>query len=455
MTLLAREGYKVIVGLGQTGYSCARYLQAQGYSFSVVDTRTNPPYLAKLKETMPNVPVYLGELQRDVLQKATELVISPGVDIQEQYEIRRAMRNGVAVIGDIELFCRAIADTPVVAITGSNGKSTVTTLVGEMAKTDGVNAVIGGNIGIPVLDLLEQGKKDLYVLELSSFQLETTESLRAEVATVLNISADHMDRYKNIAQYHQAKHRIFRGAKQVVVNRDDPLSEPLISEKVKKWTFGLDKPSANQFGLIEDQGDVFLAFGDQRLLRASELKIHGSHNHANALASLALGYAVGLTLDNMISALKVFPGLAHRCQFVAQIKQVSFYNDSKATNVGAAVAAIKGLGSSLKAPAKIVLIAGGYGKGAEFIGLLEPILVYARHVVLLGADAGKIENILAEKINTVRANSMQEAVELAQTLAQPGDAVLLAPACASFDMYENFEQRGDDFIKNVKSKVIH
>jgi UDP-N-acetylmuramoylalanine--D-glutamate ligase len=217
----------------------------------------------------------------------------------------------------------------------------------------------------------------------------------------------------------------------------------------------LDKPNANQFGLIQYQGEEFLAFGNHSLLGTSELKIHGSHNHANALASLALGHAVGLSLDSMVSALKVFPGLAHRCQFVTQIKNISFYNDSKATNVGAAVAAIKGLGASLKSSAKIVLIAGGYGKGAEFIGLVDPMLIYVRHAVLLGADAEKIENVVDKKINTVRAKNMQEAVQLAQALAQPGDAVLLAPACASFDMYENFEQRGDDFVNAVKNKVIH
>lgn len=455
MDLISREGHKVIIGLGQTGYSCARYLQSQGCSFAIADTRSQPPYLQKIKEEMPDVPVYLGELERDVLQAATELVVSPGIDIKQHYEIRRAMRNGVSVIGDIELFCRAVTDIPIVAITGSNGKSTVTTLVGEMAKASGIAVGVGGNIGVPVLDMLQQGKKDLYVLELSSFQLETTFSLKAEVATVLNISADHMDRYKNIAQYHQAKHRIFHGAKQVVINRQDPLSEPLIENTVKKWTFGLDQGQKDEFGLLDDGNQVFLSLGKEKLLSVRNLKIHGSHNHANALAALALGWAVDLPMHSMLNALVVFPGLAHRCQFIANINNISFYNDSKATNVGAAVAAINGLGASLLGEGRVVLIAGGYGKGAEFIGLLEPMLKYGRHALLIGADAEKLKLTFDKKIKSDLVIDMDSAIEMALEVAQPGDAVLLAPACASFDMYENFEQRGDDFICCVKRRVVH
>jgi UDP-N-acetylmuramoylalanine--D-glutamate ligase len=451
--LNVQHKYYVIIGLGQTGYSCARFLQAMNAQFCVVDTRSNPPYLQKLRETLPEVSVYLGELQREILQKATDLVVSPGVAIKDHYELRRALRNGAKLSGDIELFCETIESTDVIAITGSNGKSTVTTLTYEMAKAAGIDVAMGGNIGIPVLDLLlDQDKKSLYVLELSSFQLETTHSLKAKVATVLNVSADHMDRYKNMAQYHQAKHRIFTGCEQIVINRDDLLSEPLSEAHVKKWAFSLHSPREHEFGILTENGQTYLAFGSEKLLPTKALKIHGAHNQANALAALAIGTACGFDQDAMLNTLKTFPGLAHRCQFVAAINDISFYNDSKATNVGAAVAAIKGLGESIS-PGKIVLIAGGYGKGAEFEGLLAPMQQYGRHAVLMGEDAPKIAQVFNGFIPHQHATSLPQAIDLAFESAQQQDAILLAPACASFDMFENFEKRGLAFIEAVELKV--
>jgi UDP-N-acetylmuramoylalanine--D-glutamate ligase len=422
--------------------------------FCVVDTRSNPPYLQALRETLPDVSVYLGELQREILQKATDLVMSPGIAIKDHYELRRALRNGAKLSGDIELFCEAIEQTDVIAITGSNGKSTVTTLTYEMAKAAGIDVAMGGNIGIPVLDLLlDQDKKSLYVLELSSFQLETTHSLKAKVATVLNVSADHMDRYKNMAQYHGAKHRIFMGCEQIVINRDDLLSEPLTEAHVKRWAFSLRPPHENEFGIITEHGQTYLAFGSEKLLSTKELKIHGAHNQANALAALAIGTACGFDKNAMLDTLKKFPGLAHRCQFVAVIEDVSFYNDSKATNVGAAVAAIKGLGDSISPNGKIVLIAGGYGKGAEFEGLLTPMQQYGRHAVLIGEDAQKIAQVFNGSVPYQHATNLPQAIDFAFEAAQKHDAVLLAPACASFDMFENFEARGHAFVEAVQLKA--
>nr|WP_286946646.1 UDP-N-acetylmuramoyl-L-alanine--D-glutamate ligase [Pseudomonas sp. UBA6718] len=442
MSLIASDQFRIVVGLGKSGMSLVRFLAQQGVRFAVADTRANPPELATLQRDYPEVEVRCGELDVDFLCRASELYVSPGLALATP-ALREAAARGVKMSGDIDLFTR-YAKAPIVAITGSNAKSTVTTLVGEMAAAAGRKVAVGGNIGTPALDLLSD-EVELYVLELSSFQLETTERLGAEVATCLNISEDHMDRYDGMAQYHLAKHRIFRGARQVVVNRDDALSRPLIADQVPCWTFGLGKPDFKRFGLIEEGGEKYLAFQFETLMPTAELKIRGAHNQSNALAALALGHAVGLPFEAMLDTLRNFAGLPHRCQWVRELRGVGYYDDSKATNVGAALAAIEGLGADIAG--KLVLIAGGDGKGADFSALKAPVSRFCRAVVLLGRDAEQIAEALGDAAPLVRVKTLDEAVQRCAELAQSGDAVLLSPACASLDMFKNFEERGRLFAQ--------
>ncbi|HDZ56606.1 MAG TPA: UDP-N-acetylmuramoyl-L-alanine--D-glutamate ligase [Pseudomonas xinjiangensis] len=444
MPLITTDKKRIIVGLGLTGLSVARYLVGRGLPFGVADTRQQPPGLDQLKRFAPMADLHLGELDADVLSSAVELVVSPGIALSAP-ALQKAKASGVNLIGDIELFARE-AKAPIVAITGSNAKSTVTTLVGDMARAAGRRVAVGGNLGTPVLDLLDH-KADLYVLELSSFQLETTDQLNAEVATVLNVSEDHMDRYASVVSYHQAKHRIFRGARQVVFNRDDSLSRPLVSDALPRFSFGLSRPDFKGFGLVEEGGQTCLAFEFNALMPVSELKIRGAHNQANALAALALGHAVGLPMDAMLHALREFTGLPHRCQWVGCSAGVDFYDDSKATNVGAALAAINGLAADLKG--KQILIAGGDGKGADFAPLRGPVSQHCRAVVLLGRDASLLEQALSDAVPVIRVETLEQAVSIAAEAAQPGDAVLLSPACASLDMFKNFEERGRKFAEAV------
>jgi UDP-N-acetylmuramoylalanine--D-glutamate ligase len=390
--------------------------------------------------------VRCGELDVEFLCRADELYVSPGLALATP-ALQAAAARGVKLSGDIDLFARN-AKAPIVAISGSNAKSTVTTLVGEMAAAAGKRVAVGGNLGTPALDLLSDDV-ELYVMELSSFQLETTHDLGAEVATVLNVSEDHMDRYSGLPAYHLAKHRIFRGAKQVVVNRQDALSRPLMGEGLPCWTFGLGKPDFKAFGIREENGEKYLAFEFQNLMPVRELKIRGAHNQSNALAALALGHAVGLPFDAMLSSLRTFGGLEHRCQWVRDLDGVSYYNDSKATNVGAALAAIEGLGADIDG--KLLLIAGGDGKGADFKDLKGPVAEHCRAVVLLGRDADLIAAALGDAVPQVRASTLDDAIAQCRALAQPGDAVLLSPACASFDMFKNYEERGHLFARAVEA----
>lgn len=446
MSLIASDQFRIVVGLGKSGMSLVRFLAQQGVRFAVADTRANPPELATLQRDYPEVEVRCGELDVDFLCRASELYVSPGLALATP-ALREAAARGVRMSGDIDLFTRH-AKAPIVAITGSNAKSTVTTLVGEMAAAAGRKVAVGGNIGTPALDLLSDDV-ELYVLELSSFQLETTERLGAEVATCLNISEDHMDRYDGMAQYHLAKHRIFRGARQVVVNRDDALSRPLIADQVPCWTFGLGKPDFKRFGLIEENGEKQLAFQFETLMPTAELKIRGAHNQSNALAALALGHAVGLPFEAMLDTLRRFAGLPHRCQWVREMHGVGYYDDSKATNVGAALAAIEGLGADIAG--KLVLIAGGDGKGADFSALKAPVARFCRAVVLLGRDAEQIAEALGDAAPLLRVKTLDEAVQRCAELAQSGDAVLLSPACASLDMFKNFEERGRLFAQAAEA----
>jgi UDP-N-acetylmuramoylalanine--D-glutamate ligase len=451
MSLIQRDGLRVVVGLGKTGLSCVRFLKSRGYPVAVNDTRENPPGLAELRAEYPDVQVSLGKLDEHLLLSAREIVASPGISVKEPELVSARLNAGIPIVGDIEIFCREVS-APIVAITGSNAKSTVTTLVGLMAKNAGIDVGVGGNLGLPVLDMLrEQGEQALYVLELSSFQLETTHSLKAAVAVVLNISEDHMDRYASMQEYHTAKHRIFRNCQRYVVNRDDALTRPLIEESIPHASFGLNAPDLNQFGVLMEGGEKWLARGREKLLPVSTVKIRGDHNVANVLAALALGEAVSLPMAVMLQTLRDFPGLPHRCELVAEQDGVAWYNDSKGTNVGSTLAAINGLGNAIKG--KLILIAGGVGKGQDFSPLSAPLVKYAKALVLIGEDGPKIEAAVAASVPKVRATTLRDAIEQSKALAADGDAVLLSPACASFDMFKNYEDRGQQFVATVKDVV--
>ena len=438
---------KVVVGLGKTGFSCVNYLIKQGVEVVVVDTRIDPPELNRLKETFPDVPVYLGNIPQSILKDAEELIVSPGISLNTP-EIKEQIIHGKKVIGDIELLARH-TKSPIVAITGSNGKSTVTTLFGEMVKNSGLRVGVGGNLGTPALDLITDTEPDWYVLELSSFQLETTFSLQASAATVLNISPDHMDRYDDLEQYIAAKMNIYKNCKQAIVNRDQIFYQhpkfisnyPCLQSAI---TFGLDKPEDQNFGF----SNGFLIYGTTKLLHCDEMLIKGGHQVANALAALALGAAIKLPINIMVQTLLEFTGLPHRCQWVRELEGISYYNDSKGTNVGATKAAIEGLGEGIDG--KIVLIAGGQGKNADFFSLAKTVQKYIRAAVLIGVDAEKIAEALTSVTKVIYAESMQIAVSLARKEAQKGDIVLLSPACASFDMFKNYEHRGEVFMQAVK-----
>jgi UDP-N-acetylmuramoylalanine--D-glutamate ligase len=486
----------IIVGLGKTGLSCVRFLAKCGKNIAVVDSRENPPGLTELTTKYPNVAIYLGGWHEDLLQTAQQLVVSPGIALTTP-AIANQIARGIPVIGDIELFAQSVTK-PIVAITGSNGKSTVTTLVGAMAKAAGLKTGVGGNLGTPALDLITEPEPDLYVLELSSFQLETTYSLKAAAATILNVTPDHLDRYRNIEEYAAAKLRIFNNCKTAIINCDNCWFLPenfcqqqvclnfglgdcrnssifVISAKAEIQESaetldsrlrgndivcaGIDdregkKSQISTSPLAESQNnefsvvDNYLVFGKKKLISVTEVLIKGQHQIANALAALALGHAIGLPMDKMLATLKSFPGLEHRCQWVAKINGVDWFNDSKGTNVGATEAAIAGLGASIAG--KIVLIAGGQGKGADFSCLTKVVKAYVRTLILIGVDAGKIAAELAGATTILFADSMEQAVELAQQRTKTGDSVLLSPACASFDMFKNFEHRGRVFVELVK-----
>lgn len=433
-----------IVGLGLTGLSCARYLASQAIDFRVVDSRMEPPLKAQLLQIKPNCELHCGAFDEALLSGDDLLIVSPGVAL-ETPAIAKAIQQGATLSSDIELFV-AVAQKPMIAITGSNGKSTVTTLLAEMLNAAGKQAIAAGNIGLPVLDILtEQLPADIYVLELSSFQLERLEKLGAQAAVILNLSDDHMDRYASLADYQKAKERIYQNAATIVENRAERFAKPADFQG-QLLSFGLDQPEQGQFGVVKYQQRDYLAYGDQRLIACDEIKIRGSHNYQNALAALALAAAVGVEPSQVVGVLRHFAGLAHRCQWVADIEQVSFFDDSKATNVGSAVAAINGL-QQVDRP--LVLIAGGQDKDSDFSALATLVKQKVSAVVLIGKDADKIERALAG-YPCHHANTMQQAVQQAFDLAKPNGMVLLAPACASFDMFDNYNHRGDVFSQAVR-----
>jgi UDP-N-acetylmuramoylalanine--D-glutamate ligase len=439
MGVIASDRRTLVVGLGKTGLSCVRHLCEQGRELAVADNRSEPPGLTELQAQYPDVPVHLGEFDPDIFAGFNELVVSPGVAIAEP-AIRAAVDKGAWVRGDIDLFAEA-ADAPIIAITGSNGKTTVTTLVGEMARAAGRKVEVGGNIGTPALDLLGKGA-ELYVLELSSFQLETTHELNALAATVLNVSDDHMDRYATKMDYFQAKQRIFNGCKNAIVNLDDPLSTPMARDTLRFLCFGFHRVNPETFSTRDDDQGTWITFGFDNLLLAEDLGLIGRHNISNVMAALALGHAAGLPMDVMLETARSFRGLPHRCEWVRRVADVDYINDSKGTNVGATAAAIESL---VPKTGKVVLIAGGEGKGADFTPLAEPVVRHCRAAILFGADAGRIAAALGDFAGVHFEQSLAGAVNTAARVAHAGDRVLLSPACASFDMFRDYTDRGDQF----------
>jgi UDP-N-acetylmuramoylalanine--D-glutamate ligase len=422
-----------------------RYLAKRGDKVSATDTRLAPPGLAQLGELAASVELRLGGFDLSLLEGASQVLMSPGVSLDEPIA-RAARARGIEVLGDVELFAREV-HAPVIGVTGTNGKSTVTTLVARMAAAAGRRVLAGGNLGEPALDLLEQPAPDLYVLELSSFQLETTSSLKLQAAVVLNVTADHLDRYPSLAAYAQAKERIFSKASTVVLNADDPWVAAMRGQQhlsdAARVSFSIERDDTD-FSLIRSGGQIFLARRGEKWLDAARMKITGLHNAANALASLALGEAAGLPRSAMIEALESFPGLSHRSSWVADIGGVRYIDDSKGTNVGATMAAVAGL------PGPLVMIAGGEGKGQDFAPLGKAFQGKVREAVLIGKDAPGIAAALNGVCRTETASSMEAAVSRAHRIALAGDTVLLSPACASFDMFRDYGHRGDVFAAAVQ-----
>lgn len=436
----------VIVGLGRTGISCARYLHERGWRIAVTDTRLEPPQLAALRELDAQIPVRLGALDTRLLDEALCVVASPGLSLEEPY-FAEARRRGLEIVGDIELFARAV-DAPVVGITGTNGKSTVTTLLGRMAARAGVEARVGGNLGEPALDLLAAAHRTgetiaLYVLELSSFQLEATHSLDLQAAAVLNVSPDHLDRYPHLAAYAEAKARIFARCDTAVINKDDPLVLAMPRPGQRTLSFSLRAATGADYAVAVRDGGSWLTRRGEALLPVSAMRIRGLHNAANALAALALGEALGLPLPAMLAELREFTGLAHRTQWVAQVAGVTYVDDSKGTNVGATLAAVAGMEGPL------VIIAGGDGKNQDFAPLAAAFRGKVRHTVLIGRDARRVAEALRGVCTTECCRSLEEAVRAAAAAARAGDTVLLSPACASLDMFRDYTHRGAVFAQAV------
>lgn len=439
----ASTGTDLVYGLGSTGLSVARFLARNKLAARYVDNRVEPPGLNELEEICADAEKFVGETPKKLLRRTSRIIVSPGIADSDAY-LQAARDAGVEIVSDIELFVQE-AKAPFVAVTGSNGKSTVTTLLSLMCKAAGTYGLAGGNLGVPALDLLAQDQPDFYLLELSSFQLQRTEHLPAKVAILLNISPDHLDWHASEDEYRQAKYRIFDQAEAAVVNRaDDEISEHL-PQGIHCVSFGLDEPEADQYGLLADEGDLFLARGDQLLLSVADIAMVGSHNQANALAALAAGELMGLDMSSMLQVLNEFPGLPHRMQSAGRIGGVQYINDSKATNVGAAIASIESVDGL------VVLIAGGQGKGGDFDKLATSTCGRLRAAVLIGEDARELEEAFADLTPTERAGDMSSAVKRAAELAEPGDTVLLAPACASFDQYANYQVRGEDFCQAVEA----
>lgn len=445
------HGRTVVVGLGDTGLACARHLHAHGVDVALSDSRPSPPREAEARRALPEAEMRLGGFDREWFEEAVELVLSPGVSPREP-AVAAAARRGVPVLGEVELFARVVR-APVVAVTGTNGKSTVCAWVHAMAEAGGRRPALGGNFGPPALSLVQR-EPALHVVELSSFQLETTRSLRPRIAALLNVSPDHLDRHQGFEDYRAAKARVFRGAEAAVVGRDDPWLEDLgirlAREGTRVISFTAERPREGEYGIVGDGDGTWLARGTERRFPVAHLALPGRHNALNALAAMAIADDLGIDTRAIDGTLRAFRGLAHRCEPVATTGGVRWYDDSKGTNVGATVAAVGGFDVPL------VLIAGGDGKGADFEPLGRTLRESAgriRKVVLIGRDAPAIRSLVEGHVPVASAATMAEAVVRAREAARPGDAVLLSPACASWDMYGDYRERGRDFRAEVLAGV--
>lgn len=437
----------LVVGLGKTGHSIASYLQRRKLPFILYDTRKKVDNLADFINHFSGIEIFLGQLPKSIYPQLKEIIASPGVALDNPV-FTEARRLNIPIIGDIECFAREVT-APIIAITGTNGKSTVTTLVGAMANAAGLNVAVAGNIGLPVLDLLDSSKQyELWVLELSSFQLDLIFSLAPVAATILNISPDHLDRHYNVEAYRAAKQRVYLQSKLTIYNRDDQQTYPSeMTNNAALISYGLDEPTSVNWGIMQKGNISFLAHGNKLFLSVDLLCLKGKHNWQNALAACALASAVGIEVDSMVSVLKSFSGLRHRCQWVRTVNAVDWINDSKGTNIGATISAISGIGGAMHG--KIVLIAGGIGKGADFSELKPVLSQFVRTLILIGADANKIEQAIRGSVFLIHATSLEQAVTLAASQAMPGDIVLLSPACASQDMFRDFNHRGEVFMNSV------
>ena len=442
--LIATSNRRAVIGAGVTGRSVARFLAARNMPFDWFDTRASETNLNLSEGERIGVSPQFGEIAENRLCGYDEIILSPGLSKTEPYVVE-AENVGAKIIGDIELFARHV-EVPVAAITGSNGKSSVTTLLAEAAKASGLNAVAAGNLGEPVLDQLGRDY-DLFVLELSSFQLETTSSLRPIAAVILNLSPDHLDRYPSMIEYHAAKQRIHFGATGIVTNRDDLLTQALSGDANKHISFGLDEPDLGQYGLRTKEGRTYAARGLDLLFDVDRAQLRGRHNLANALAVLAMAEILDLDQHQTIETILAFRGLPHRCELVQSRDAVVWINDSKATNSGAAIAAIKGMRDEIQG--ELILIAGGQPKDQDFTDFGRLVSETCKHLILIGEAAEQIRSSITADVSVSRAGSMQEAVLQASQIAKDGDCVLLSPACASFDQFLNYQDRGNQFCQAV------
>jgi UDP-N-acetylmuramoylalanine--D-glutamate ligase len=438
---MANKGKAVIAGLGRSGVSAARFLAARGWQLAVTDSRADPPGRSELAVFASGSECRFGALDTSLLDGAQIVVASPGLSPTEPM-LRSAASQGIAVIGDIELFARH-AEAPVVGITGTNGKSTVTTLLGGMARRAGCAVAVGGNLGTPALDLITDPEAALYVLELSSFQLDTTHSLRLRAGAVLNVTADHLDRYGDLTTYAASKARLFERCDTLVVNLDDALVSAMPRAGQTVFGFSIAGHPEARFSLLQHDGVEHLSIDGEPVLSVSEMRLTGLHNAANALAALALAVAIGLPRAAMLAELREFPGLPHRSQWVGEHGGVRYIDDSKGTNVGATLAAVGGMRGPL------VLIAGGEGKGQDFTPLAAALAHKVKRLILIGRDGAQIAAALQGVCQCEFADSMESAVRAAAAAAERGDTVLLSPACASLDMFRDYAHRGELFAKAV------
>ena len=433
-----------ILGMGHTGRSVARFWAAQGIPFIAMDTRAEVGDDLTVRRELAGIESHFGEISETVLRQVDLLVVSPGIAMDSDV-IGLAQSLNIEVRGDIDLFVSE-AQAPVIGITGSNGKSSVTTFVGQLLTASGLTVSVGGNLGTPALDLLKD-EVDVFVLELSSFQLERAGDLNLAVAAVLNLSPDHLDRHHTMPLYHLAKHRIFAGAKHVVANYRDALTQPVGKGDVP-WTLWRDnEPDMQQLGLRDHEGAPWIYFGFEPVCPLSDIPLVGHHNVNNVLAALAICHAMGLSYAKLIEGVKTLKGLPHRCELIAVKAGVRFVNDSKGTNVGATVAALEGLAAGQN----IILIAGGESKGQAFAPLTRAISRFVKHTVLIGRDAAAIDDALEQAASRSFADSMEAAVRAATKVAKPGDTVMLSPACASLDMYRDYRERGEAFTVAVQA----